>query len=727
MYLHQVSYLAIFCAVLCATCATMAAANPKPVVYDIPRLENITIDGNGDDWGTRGFRVEAFKDVNETLLDSPRAALSDVTMRLGWDARGLLLLINVVDVSPMESDDMESLWRKDSVELYMADTVGGKEHYQILVSPGTDGKHPEIRHYCYDSRSDALKTVPLTCSVARTKTANGYVIEALLPWANLHITPALGVEVAAQVMVNDYDPLGMLWHKLWYPLAGAAFKTDRYYAVRLAEAPSAPLQVQTYCYQEHFHHIIVSANGTADQVGKTLQVREGHNYLGRAKMVATGNGRSAADVLLPFGPRSPHYGLLTAFIAGQQFDLNPSRLYIERTKAVMRLKIVPSSSAFIGAGFPGCDFFNPEQAENLLGRYRLRTSYYDAAYHQVNSAETFGRYGALVEATAEDGTMYHYYVTLYRLPDSEQKRYRERSKEGSADEVREKHVASIIQTLLQEFKLQQPVFQQQYSTLADLYYRNQGAFTRLPECAVFLAGLSEMTPGEARATNYTGVESRDSRWWYGLRRHLSISDTYPYIIQYPDGYDKAKRYPLILSLHGSLDGNTDFESFKYYPFDKGIAENTKSKYPAIVVAPFSLVSGWSPEKVDATLAEVLAKEPIDPERVYLTGLSMGGFGTWQTAAAYPERYAAIVPIAGGGDINDAARLKAMPTWAFHGEVDPAVPVAYSKEMVKAVNDAGGHAKLTIYPGVGHASWIPAYADTELYGWLFQQRRVAGGK
>jgi predicted peptidase len=69
----------------------------------------------------------------------------------------------------------------------------------------------------------------------------------------------------------------------------------------------------------------------------------------------------------------------------------------------------------------------------------------------------------------------------------------------------------------------------------------------------------------------------------------------------------------------------------------------------------------------------------------------------------------------------------MPIWAFHGEVDPAVPVAFSKVMVKAVTDAGGHAKLTIYPGVGHASWIPAYADTELYDWLFQQRREVGGK
>ena len=92
MHLRQVSCYVLLCAVLCAGRMTLAATTAKPVVYDIPRLDNITIDGKGDDWGTRGFRVDAFKDVSESLLDNPRTALSDVTMRMGWDARGLLLL-----------------------------------------------------------------------------------------------------------------------------------------------------------------------------------------------------------------------------------------------------------------------------------------------------------------------------------------------------------------------------------------------------------------------------------------------------------------------------------------------------------------------------------------------------------------------------------------------------------------------------------------------------------
>ena len=101
---------------------------------------------------------------------------------------------------------------------------------------------------------------------------------------------------------------------------------------------------------------------------------------------------------------------------------------------------------------------------------------------------------------------------------------------------------------------------------------------------------------------------------------------------------------------------------------------------------------------------------------------MGGFGTWATAAAYPERYAAAVPIAGGGDLHDATRLKNLPIWAFHGEDDDTVKPRLSKDMVKAITEAGGHPKLTLYPNIGHGSWGPAYADPALYEWLFQQRR-----
>lgn len=719
MQFHRVICHALLCVLLCAG-SVVLAATAKPVVYDIPRLDNITLDGNGADWGTRGFRVDAVHDISEGLSDCPRTALSDVTMRLGWDARGMLMLINVVDVSPLEDDKEDSLWRKDSVELYMADKLGGKEHYQILVAPGVDNKHPDIRIHYYDFRNaDTLKATQLTCTAARVKTATGYVMEALLPWSNLGITPALGLTVGTQFMINDYDPQGALWHKLWYPQPGAAFFSDRMCAVRLAATPSAPVQLQAYCYQERFHHIVISAIGTAEQTGKTLTVREGRHLLGSEKMTAADHDRSMAEVLLPLTPAGKQYQTLTASINGQQFSLNPAPIYFDRMKAIMRLQIAFSAGVFSGAGFPNGDFTDPALAENLLGRYTLRTTYYDAGYHAVNSAETPGRYGALVEVNTENGVKFRRYVTLYRLPDQVSSK-----EDDAAKAAREQRDAAIVQSLLQEINVKQPVIQEQAPMAADMFQRITSGYARLPESAVYLAGLAEIAPGSGAVTTYSSARSRDARWWYGLRQQLGISETYPYVVLHPDGFgtDTTRRYPLVVSLHGSGGTEVDFETFKKEPVDKGLAEFTRTKYPCIVLAPFSQVGGWSPEMVDALVTEILAKEPVDPDRVYLTGLSMGGFGAWITAAAYPQRYAAVVPICGGGDTHDAARLKDMPIWAFHGEADESVNVAFSKDMVKAINDAGGHPKLTLYPGIGHGSWGPAYADPALYEWLFQQKR-----
>jgi predicted peptidase len=113
---------------------------------------------------------------------------------------------------------------------------------------------------------------------------------------------------------------------------------------------------------------------------------------------------------------------------------------------------------------------------------------------------------------------------------------------------------------------------------------------------------------------------------------------------------------------------------------------------------------------------------IDPTRVYVTGLSMGGFGTWRLVAKYPERFAAAVPICGGGEFTDMAKsLRRVPIWAFHGKLDAVVPVSKSEEMVNAVRRAGGDVRLTIYPDVEHNSWKPTYDNPEVYKWLLSHR------
>jgi predicted peptidase len=195
-----------------------------------------------------------------------------------------------------------------------------------------------------------------------------------------------------------------------------------------------------------------------------------------------------------------------------------------------------------------------------------------------------------------------------------------------------------------------------------------------------------------------------------------------YLLFLPEDYGKTdKAWPLILFLHGAGESGNDLAKVKAHGPPKIV--ETKKDFPFIVVSPQSPKRGWQPDALLALLDEVVSKYKVDQDRVYLTGLSMGGFGTWALAAAHPDRFAAIVPICGGGDPKTAERLKGLPMWVFHGAKDNVVPLARSEAMVNAVKAAGGNPKFTVYPEAGHDSWTKTYDNPELYQWLLEQKRT----
>lgn len=199
-----------------------------------------------------------------------------------------------------------------------------------------------------------------------------------------------------------------------------------------------------------------------------------------------------------------------------------------------------------------------------------------------------------------------------------------------------------------------------------------------------------------------------------------------YVLFVPPGYDPEKVYPVILFLHGAGETGTDGKKQSTVGLGKVVKKKEKD-FPAIVVFPQSQKGGWGANSAEgkralAILDAVCKEYKTDAKRVYLTGLSMGGFGTWSIAAAHPDRWAAIAPICGGGSPASAEKFKDLPCWAFHGDKDEIVKVEKSREMVEALKKAGGAPKYTEYPGVGHNSWDKAYGTDELYDWLFQQAR-----
>jgi predicted peptidase len=174
-------------------------------------------------------------------------------------------------------------------------------------------------------------------------------------------------------------------------------------------------------------------------------------------------------------------------------------------------------------------------------------------------------------------------------------------------------------------------------------------------------------------------------------------------------------------LHGAGERGDDLELVKMHGPPKLIAGG--QAYPMVVIAPQCPRNlSWYPDAVAGLTREVASKYKIDPQRIYLTGLSMGGYGTWATAAKYPELYAALAPICGGGDPDQADKLKHLPIWAFHGAKDSVVPLSRSQQMVDAVRAAGGNPQLTIYPDAEHDSWTETYNNPALLEWMLQQRR-----
>ncbi len=149
-------------------------------------------------------------------------------------------------------------------------------------------------------------------------------------------------------------------------------------------------------------------------------------------------------------------------------------------------------------------------------------------------------------------------------------------------------------------------------------------------------------------------------------------------------------------------------------------------FPFLAVFPLALQKGWQADgpngkRVLAQFDEVRKNFKVDSQRVYLTGLSMGGYGTWSLAAAHPDKWAAIAPICGGGDPKKVDKIKHIPCWCFHGGADKIVPAQRSRDMIKALKDAGGKPRYDEYPGVGHNSWDQAYGNDELYKWFLMHK------
>lgn len=198
-----------------------------------------------------------------------------------------------------------------------------------------------------------------------------------------------------------------------------------------------------------------------------------------------------------------------------------------------------------------------------------------------------------------------------------------------------------------------------------------------------------------------------------------------YVLYTPDAYkDSDEDFPLIVFLHGAGERGTDLSKVSVHGPLQYIKEGNKIN--AVILAP-QCPDGvyWQPHEVAALVKKVIKENRIDEKRVYLTGLSMGGYGVWATGGEYPELFAAMAPVCGAiyrPIYRNIAHIKEMPIWVFHGALDDVVLPENSNKMVKTLKEAGNDVKYTVYPFANHDSWTETYNNPELYEWMLAQKK-----
>lgn len=239
----------------------------------------------------------------------------------------------------------------------------------------------------------------------------------------------------------------------------------------------------------------------------------------------------------------------------------------------------------------------------------------------------------------------------------------------------------------------------------------------LTTVAALLALSRGQTPQQVL---HPGADPADSQTW-----HLRITRVVPtsFLLTFPEDYNKDKKthWPLLVFLHGSGERGADITKIRRHGLPKEIAAGRK--FPFIVVSP-QCPEGqlWDAAVLTQLIDMVERRCRVDKRREYVTGLSMGGYGTYELAAANPNRFAAIAPISGGGSWMESFSISHTPAYIVHGDADPIVPVEEDRRMVQYLRDDGDEVKYTEIKGGGHDVWSDVYAGTELYDWLLSHSR-----
>jgi predicted esterase len=678
----------------------------------VPRVAGVRPDGKSEDWGDGGLAIDVLSMLPRGVLREPGAF--DARLRVGWDDGGLLVRADVVDATPSESREERSIGDGDSIELFVGTSPEAGDTVQFTIAPGVDGDHAEVRQHFVDHRGSAARAVTEPLEVGRSKTPSGYTVEARVPWDLLRLRPQPGTELALLAVVNDHAPGSRDRRLAWFPERGADWDEGGMHRMRLADATPAKIALAAAAEYDRFRSAHIDLTGVEPGPVR-LFVRD--------KLVAETTlaplGRLAiASVDLPMPREGDSLGPVRAVDArGSEAWVDLAAPAERSAQLLDELPIVARSAVFDSDDLPGVDFEDRARAEDLLGPYSVKATFYDTNHRLVTAARAPGRYGAVVEVTSRAHPPIRRRVSVFRWPDGK-----------DAARLDPIEAARMLPGLGVDASRHRGEERSASDWLKALVMRASG---ERPSPAQVLAYLYEAGHARARPSAVT-VAIRDEDWWYEQERSTGSLTPYPYLAEVPRGAaaDPQRRWPTIVFLHGAGERGDDLRALRGKGGAVGplAAARARSDFPFIVVAPQCPVGvAWSRRRLEDLMAEVRAKLPVDPDRIYLTGLSLGGFGTYMFAAAHPDWFAAAAPVCAWGDPETAATLRDLPVWAFHGAEDGAVNPELGRTMTRAIAAARGRVRFTLYPSTEHDSWIAAYSGDALYEWFLRQRRGVPGE
>lgn len=660
-------------------------------------------------WGDAGLRVEV---LAPDTAAPPDPAEASAQLWLGWEPRGVVLLVAVRGQRWTEWPQAKRAFVQTAIELLLRDPAQPTRSIQAVVSPGVAADQPTLRIAHWDHRRiDDQRSLPAITSTAdRVRTPDGYVVELRMGLEAIGLTATAGTRVAACVHVNHGTSGEQRLRQVW---TGA--QPDHFHELTLVEAATAPPCTRTAWAQiVDDTQLGWGAVLEADQVGSVVTLVQRGRVLASLTTVpwegrALAWGRGPAAVAAAQEPLTVQLG--ETVLARETLPDLPAQL---QTRMIITVQHQPAqflpllaerrAYGLRGAFLTTTAVLPPitiatDEVRRLSGVTSVDLRFYDREGRQVTRAAEPGRYGAEVTVRWANGRHTLARQTVLRLP----------PEWAAAPEHRWRRLVALAGW--GGCPWWPP-------GVPGLGARLLDAVAQDSEAVRFLAAVIE-EPDDARLR----PDWQDRQWWQTMRtRRDGRAPRYDWHAFLPRHYDPArtKPYPAVLFLHG---GGGD-----YGPREQrgpGDLLRHAQAHPDFPFVGFDLIAEdwWDSTMLAATREEILRTHHVDPDRVLLMGFSMGGYGTWQALLDTPGLYAAGVPIGGGpGQPWEAHRCVGTPIWVFNGTADEVTTCAQAEGMVEAVRAAGGTVRNTVQPDLGHGeSLAQALATPELWAWLAEQR------